>query len=117
MMTELLMKLISDLKPSQISSSESIVLDVPNGMLYGYINARMMVNEEEVNVSNLEGDILNMGEVEDLRVYIYTSEDCSNGIDDDGDGLVDCDDPDCVNALITSIYINQTNRYRSYRWR
>lgn len=23
------------------------------------------------------------------------TEDCSNGIDDDGDGLVDCDDPDC----------------------
>jgi hypothetical protein len=23
-------------------------------------------------------------------------EDCSNGIDDDGDGLVDCDDPDCL---------------------
>jgi hypothetical protein len=22
-------------------------------------------------------------------------ENCSNGIDDDGDGLVDCDDPDC----------------------
>jgi hypothetical protein len=24
------------------------------------------------------------------------SEDCTNGIDDDGDGLVDCDDPDCA---------------------
>ncbi len=24
--------------------------------------------------------------------------DCSNGIDDDGDGLVDCDDPDCQNS-------------------
>ncbi len=23
------------------------------------------------------------------------TEDCSNGIDDDGDGLIDCDDPDC----------------------
>ncbi len=23
---------------------------------------------------------------------------CSNGIDDDGDGLVDCDDPDCYNS-------------------
>ena len=22
-------------------------------------------------------------------------EDCTNGIDDDGDGLIDCDDPDC----------------------
>jgi len=24
-----------------------------------------------------------------------TPEDCTNGVDDDGDGLVDCDDPDC----------------------
>ena len=24
--------------------------------------------------------------------------DCSNGIDDDGDGLIDCDDPDCLNS-------------------
>ena len=23
---------------------------------------------------------------------------CSNGVDDDGDGLVDCDDPDCANS-------------------
>ncbi len=25
-----------------------------------------------------------------------TPEDCRNGVDDDGDGLVDCDDPDCA---------------------
>jgi len=25
-----------------------------------------------------------------------TPEDCTNGIDDDGDNLIDCDDPDCV---------------------
>ena len=24
--------------------------------------------------------------------------DCENGIDDDGDGLIDCDDPDCLNS-------------------
>ncbi|HHM20868.1 MAG TPA: hypothetical protein ENJ20_02490, partial [Bacteroidetes bacterium] len=27
---------------------------------------------------------------------ILCSEDCTNGIDDDGDGLIDCDDPDCI---------------------
>ena len=26
-------------------------------------------------------------------------EDCANGLDDDGDGLADCDDPDCANAF------------------
>ena len=25
------------------------------------------------------------------------NEDCTNGVDDDGDGLIDCDDPDCTN--------------------
>ncbi len=30
-------------------------------------------------------------------------EDCTNGIDDDGDGLIDCDDPDCGKPIITSI--------------
>ena len=25
----------------------------------------------------------------------YTQENCNNGIDDDGDGLVDCNDDDC----------------------
>ena len=32
-------------------------------------------------------------------VSVYTPEtDCSNGIDDDGDGLVDCNDPDCADS-------------------
>ena len=28
----------------------------------------------------------------------YCIEDCTNGVDDDGDGLIDCEDPDCGNA-------------------
>lgn len=31
----------------------------------------------------------------EVAVNVCT-EDCTNGLDDDGDGLVDCDDPDCV---------------------
>ena len=31
-----------------------------------------------------------------ITTGINSHEDCSNGIDDDGDGLVDCDDPDCA---------------------
>ncbi len=29
-------------------------------------------------------------------IVMACSEDCTNGIDDDGDGLVDCDDPNCT---------------------
>ncbi len=34
-------------------------------------------------------------------------EDCSNGIDDDGDGLVDCNDPNCGNPSIDNIDLIQ----------
>ncbi|MEO1258231.1 MAG: Ig-like domain-containing protein [Bacteroidota bacterium] len=35
--------------------------------------------------------------VDQLVINVITcGEDCTNGIDDDGDGLVDCDDPDCT---------------------
>ncbi|WP_164721412.1 Calx-beta domain-containing protein [Maribacter sp. MJ134] len=36
-----------------------------------------------------------------LAVVLPFPEDCANGIDDDGDGLVDCDDPDCFLASNT----------------
>ncbi len=32
-----------------------------------------------------------------LVTITIINEDCTNGIDDDGDGLIDCDDPDCTN--------------------
>ena len=32
-----------------------------------------------------------------LVTIIIVNEDCTNGVDDDGDGLIDCDDPDCTN--------------------
>ncbi len=37
-----------------------------------------------------------------LNVTIGCSEICDNGIDDDGDGLTDCADPDCLNGLMVT---------------
>src|SRR5262245_29671494 len=31
------------------------------------------------------------------------TEDCTNGVDDDGDGAVDCEDPDCAGAAFTCV--------------
>src|SRR5690606_28042373 len=31
-----------------------------------------------------------------VSFIVFSQEDCSNGIDDDGDGLIDCLDPDCI---------------------
>ena len=47
--------------------------------------------------------------VDQLVVNVITcGEDCTNGVDDDGDGLVDCDDPDCeataAPILIDDVY-------------
>ena len=33
-----------------------------------------------------------------LSLWAQTTENCSNGIDDDGDGLIDCFDQDCACA-------------------
>ena len=33
-----------------------------------------------------------------VAVQPADNEDCKNGIDDDGDGLSDCEDPDCLPA-------------------
>jgi gliding motility-associated-like protein len=34
-----------------------------------------------------------------LTAAAFSQEDCNNGIDDDGDGLIDCLDPDCLASL------------------
>ncbi len=41
-------------------------------------------------------DSTNLCDTALVTIYIF-NEDCSNGIDDDGDGLIDCNDPDCSN--------------------
>ena len=33
-----------------------------------------------------------------LLFAVYTQEVCNNGVDDDGDTLIDCDDPDCIDT-------------------
>ena len=33
--------------------------------------------------------------------FLFAQEICDNGIDDDGDDLIDCEDPDCQPEIIT----------------
>jgi len=40
---------------------------------------------------------------------LYAQENCANGTDDDGDGLVDCLDPDCTGSPPSSFYFNTGN--------
>lgn len=78
------------------AASIPVALNVPAGFINGNVNVRAMVSEQELTTDHISGDIVAMGEVEDYRLLITSDEDCSNGIDDDADGLIDCDDPDCA---------------------
>ncbi len=74
-------------------------LTVPMDYVDGHIKARLIVAEKAINESdiNINADDTT-GEVEDYSFYGSSTVDCGNGIDDDGDGLVDCDDPDCFES-------------------
>jgi hypothetical protein len=66
----------------------------------GVLGAPPKENVEVVggqSVGQAEGLVLVNGTFT-CRPIDEAQEDCDNGVDDDGDGLIDCDDPDCVNA-------------------
>jgi gliding motility-associated-like protein len=49
-------------------------------------------------------DVCGNSSAESQVIEVMTCpEDCNNGIDDDGDGLIDCDDPDCINGLALTL--------------
>ncbi|MGB3465826.1 MAG: T9SS type A sorting domain-containing protein, partial [Cyclobacteriaceae bacterium] len=88
-------EVISGVESLSGASSITSRLAVPDGFITGFINIRLVISEEPLTVDQITGDIIAMGEVEDYRMKITSDENCTNGIDDDGDGLTDCDDPDC----------------------
>ncbi len=53
-----------------------------------------------------------------IYISVNTQEDCENGIDDDGDGYIDCFDPNCVcNESDCSISVLPTNFAARLAWR
>ncbi len=40
------------------------------------------------------------------KLGLWLPEDCTNGLDDDGDGLVDCDDSDCASECVIQVTID-----------
>ena len=48
----------------------------------------------ELEIVSCNGVIL---DIFDVTITMPDVEQCTNEIDDDGDGLIDCDDPDCAN--------------------
>jgi hypothetical protein len=69
---------ISKVSPTSIVSSFGSGFNSPVGLAFD-ANGNLFIADYVANL-----------------IYKVEMEDCNNGIDDDGDGLVDCDDPDCA---------------------
>ncbi|MEM1319214.1 MAG: FG-GAP-like repeat-containing protein [Bacteroidota bacterium] len=87
------------------SGTNTFSYTVPNSAICGVTYARFTIqsDDDERGTSGTfcsSGTINQDGEVEDYQVNIVGCvEDCTNNFDDDGDGLVDCNDPDCNQSL------------------
>lgn len=79
-----------------LSGPETVIgtLEVPDGIQEGFINIRVLASEKPLQKTNISGDILAMGEVEDYRFYISspcTGPDCeissgvNGGLESNGD--------------------------------
>lgn len=82
-------KVISDL------TSVNIDITIPDDFEGKNFAIRARVSSKEVTKDQYKGDVYEPGEVEDYILSGDKNENCTNGIDDNRDGLVDCDDPTC----------------------
>ncbi len=82
-----------------LNGADSVVeqLNVPGDYVTTEVNFRIMISEATLLTTDISGVLEKIGEVEDYKQAIATPEICDNGIDDDLDGLFDCDDDDCAN--------------------
>lgn len=72
---------------------------VPEGQTSGKVAVRLRISELLLEKEDLNSHLIGIGEVEDYVFNVTIKElNCENGVDDDGDGLIDCDDPDCAAA-------------------
>ena len=83
------------------TSSFQLAVDIPNSLHSGdiYCNQAQITNLS-ASLSNLPNTLLSdnpntIGNGDSTCIIIKTPEICNNGIDDDMDGLDDCEDPDC----------------------
>ncbi len=75
------------------------------------------------NLAKLPAEVFDGVIVTDAAKAVFPAEICDNGIDDDMDGLTDCDDPDCGFSVIieisgdcTQMEITSTIAGWSYQW-
>jgi len=73
--------------------------------------------------TQLAGEVFDGVIVSDGSMAVYSAEVCDNGIDDDMDGLTDCDDPDCgftetieISGDCTQLEVTAPNSDWTYQW-
>ncbi len=94
------------------SGSHTFSYTVPNTVICGVSYARFTIQSDASERGPTgsfcaSGSVHQDGEVEDYQVNLVGCvEDCTNNFDDDGDGLVDCDDPDCYLSLVVDLGAN-----------
>ena len=95
-----------DIQFDDEASSSNFPCPATNGQAYIPTNALSAFDGQEINGvwtltvidgAHADGGSLNSWGL-DFTLECTSSEICTNGIDDDGDGLVDCNDPDCNNS-------------------
>jgi len=82
-----------------ISERTTIVqkISLPETLLSN-IGIRIRASTTEIKESMFVGEVTEPGEIEDHLISVGAKEICGNNIDDDNDGLTDCDDPDCIES-------------------
>ncbi len=90
-------QLLNDQIVANNATSATLTFTVPAGASLGNSFARLRICNGSGDCNTITGSA-NAGEVEDYQIEINTPEICENGLDDDGDGLIDCEDPDCYLA-------------------
>ncbi len=78
-----------------LSNPIGALFDIPSEGSYTFI-----VKDEELCLDTIEVDIVFLGSSPPTP---STSENCTNGIDDNGDGLIDLNDPECDCELQTTL--------------
>lgn len=83
-----------------VNGQEEIIVDIkiPIDFTGQEFAVRARTSTKYLSKENFDKDILEPGEIEDYILTASDTEFCANGIDDNYDGLVDCDDPLCYDT-------------------
>ncbi len=73
-------------------------VEIPQNYASNLYGVRTRVSLGALSEELFSGDVFEPGEVEDYIFSFSNEEQCSNGIDDDQNGLIDCEDPICIDV-------------------